>query len=55
MIARLVAASIPDRVMQAFLLQDLGGTQEAKEAWAAPAGERPDLPEPAVLSHERPA
>jgi hypothetical protein len=36
--------------MHALLLQDLGATQEAREAWAALARERPDLPELAGLA-----
>jgi hypothetical protein len=44
------ARSFPDRVMHALLLQELGATQEAREAWAALARERPDLPELAGLA-----
>jgi hypothetical protein len=36
--------------MHAFVLQDVGATQDAKEAWSALARERPDLPELAVLA-----
>src|SRR5258708_14280213 len=43
--SRASAKAFPDRVLHAFLLQDLGATQDAREAWAALAGERPDLPE----------
>lgn len=48
--SRAAAKGFPDRVMHAFLLQDLGATQEAREAWAALAHERPDLPELAALA-----
>jgi hypothetical protein len=48
--ARAAARTFPDRVLYAFLLQDLGATQDAREAWAALASERPDLPELATLS-----
>ena len=44
------ARTFPDRVMHALLLQELGATQEAREAWAALARERPDLPELAALA-----
>jgi len=44
------ARNFPDRVMHAFLLQDIGATQDASEAWAALARERPDLPELAILA-----
>jgi len=47
--SRSSARSFPDRVMHALLLQELGATQEAREAWAALARERPDLPELAGL------
>lgn len=49
--SRAGARTFSDRVMHAFLLQDLGATQDAKAAWAALARERPDLPELGVLSH----
>jgi hypothetical protein len=48
--SRAESKSFPDRVMHAFLLQDLGAGQEAREAWAALARERPDLRELAVLA-----
>ena len=48
--SRAGARSFPDRVLHAFLLQDLGAQQDAREAWAALARERPDLPELAVLA-----
>jgi len=44
------ARTFPDRVMHALLLQELGATQEARDAWAALARERPDLPELAGLA-----
>ncbi|HUL94626.1 MAG TPA: hypothetical protein VLT89_01385 [Usitatibacter sp.] len=48
--SRAEAKTFPDRVMHAFLLQDLGAAGEAREAWAALARERPDLAELAVLA-----
>jgi len=48
--SRAGAKSFSERVMHAFILQDLGASQDAREAWAALARERPDLPELAVLS-----
>jgi hypothetical protein len=50
--SRTAAKSFSDRVMHAFLLQDVGATQDAREAWAALAGERPDLPELAALARQ---
>lgn len=44
------ARNFADRVMHAFLLQDIGATQEAREAWTALVRERPDLPELAILA-----
>jgi hypothetical protein len=44
------AKTFSDRVMHAFLLQDQGASQEAKEAWAVLAKERPEIPELAALS-----
>ena len=44
------AKAFPDRVMHALLLQELGATQEAQDAWGRLAGERPDLPELANLA-----
>ncbi|MGZ5114143.1 MAG: hypothetical protein ACXWHC_18620 [Usitatibacter sp.] len=44
------ARNFADRVMHAFLLQDTGATQDAREAWAALARERPDLAELAILA-----
>jgi len=48
--SRTGAKTFSDRVMHAFLLQDLGASQEAKEAWAVLARERPEIPELAALS-----
>jgi hypothetical protein len=48
--SRAAAQTFTDRVMHAFLLQDIGATQDAREAWVALARERPDLPELAVLA-----
>jgi hypothetical protein len=39
-----------DRVVHALVLQELGAKQEAREAWAELARERPDLPELAALA-----
>ena len=49
--SRAAARTFPERVMHAFVLQDIGATQEAREAWAALSRERPDLPELAALAH----
>ena len=48
--SRASARNFSDRVMHAFVLQDLGATQDARDAWAALARERPDLPELAALA-----
>ncbi len=48
--ARASARTFSDRVMYAFVLQDVGATQDAKDAWTALARERPDLPELAALA-----
>jgi hypothetical protein len=48
--SRAAARTFGDRVMHAFLLQDIGALQDAREAWAALARERPDLPELGVLA-----
>ena len=48
--SRAAAKSFSTRVVHAFLLHDLGATQEAREAWAALARERPDLRELAALA-----
>ncbi len=44
------AKTFSDRVMHAFLLQDLGASQEAREAWGVLSRERPEIPELAALS-----
>jgi len=44
------AKSFSDRVVHALLLQDVGAQQEARQAWAQLARERPDLPELAALA-----
>jgi hypothetical protein len=36
--------------VHALLLQDLGATQEARDAWNELSRERPDLPELAALA-----
>ena len=48
--SRSAAHTFSERVMHAFVLQEMGAAQEAKEAWAALARDRPDLPELAVLA-----
>ena len=48
--SRAAARAFPERVLHALLLQDLGAAQEAREAWAVLARERPDLPELAALA-----
>ena len=48
--SRAEAKSFSNRVVFAFLLHDLGATQEARETWAGLARERPDLPELAALA-----
>jgi hypothetical protein len=48
--SRASARNFSERVMHALVLQDLGATQDARDAWAALARERPDLPELAVLA-----
>lgn len=48
--ARSSAKSFADRVLLALVLQDLGAAQDAREAWAQLAAERPDIPELAGLS-----
>ncbi|HUP97440.1 MAG TPA: hypothetical protein VM073_05845 [Usitatibacter sp.] len=48
--SRASAANFPGRVMHAFVLQEIGATQEAREAWSALARERPDLPELSALA-----
>ena len=48
--SRAAARTFSERVMHAFVLQEMGAAQEAKEAWAALARERPDLPELGFLA-----
>jgi len=48
------AKGFSERVMHAFVLHDLGATQEARAAWAELAKERPDLPELAALARPAP-
>ena len=48
--SRAAARSFPDRVMNALLLQEVGAQQEARDAWAELARERPDLPELPALA-----
>ena len=48
--SRAAGKTFPDRVVHATVLQDVGATQEAREAWAALARERPDLPALAALA-----
>ena len=48
--SRAKAQSFSERVLHAFLLQGVGAAQDAREAWAALARERPDLPEAAALA-----
>jgi hypothetical protein len=48
--SRAATRNFTDRVMHAFVLQDLGAAQDARDAWAELARERPDLPELAGLA-----
>ena len=48
--SRVSAKTFSERVMHAVLLQEAGATTEARDAWAALARERPDLPELALLA-----
>jgi hypothetical protein len=48
--SRFAIRSFSDRVLHAFLLQELGATQDARQVWAELARERHDLPELAVLA-----
>lgn len=48
--ARSSATSFTDRALLALRLQELGAGQDAREAWAQLAAERPDLPEIASLA-----
>src|SRR5439155_462919 len=43
--SRAAAKSFPDRVMYAFLLQEVGASQDARALWGELAHERPDIPE----------
>lgn len=49
--SRTAARSFSDRVLHAFLLQDIGAAHDAREAWIALARERPDLAELAALAN----
>ena len=51
--SRAGAKTFSTRVLHAVVLQDVGATQEAREAWAALARERPDLPELNALATGR--
>lgn len=44
------ARTFSERVLHAMVLQDVGALQDAHDAWAALARERPDLPELAALA-----
>jgi hypothetical protein len=48
--SRASAKTFSERVLHALLLQDIGASQEARDAWAALARERPDLTELSALS-----
>jgi len=48
--SRAAAKSFPERVMHAFLLQELGAAQDAQELWGNLARERPDIPELSSLA-----
>lgn len=48
--SRAGARSFGDRVVHALLLQEVGADQESREAWAALARERPDMPELPALA-----
>ena len=48
--SRAGANNFAARVLHALLLQDLGAEHDARDAWAALARERPDLPELAALA-----
>lgn len=50
--SRAAARSFSDRILHAFVLQDVGATQDARQAWADLARDRPDLPELAVLARQ---
>jgi hypothetical protein len=44
------ARRFSDKVLHALLLEDIGAHQEARDAWAGLARERPDLPELSALA-----
>ena len=48
--SRAAAKTFSERVLHALFLQDIGASQEAREAWAELARERPELPGLAALS-----
>lgn len=48
--SRAAAKSFPERVVNALLLQEIGAQQEARDAWAELARERPDLSELPALA-----
>ncbi len=48
--SRAAMKSFSDRILHAFLLQDVGAVHDARQAWAELARERPDLPELAILA-----
>lgn len=48
--SRALARTFGDRVVHALLLQELGADHESREAWAALARERPELPELSALA-----
>jgi hypothetical protein len=48
--SRAAAKTFSDRILHAFVLQDVGATDDARQVWAELARERPDLPELAILA-----
>ena len=48
--SRAAARTFPERVVNALLLQEIGAQQEARDAWAELARERPDLSELPALA-----
>jgi hypothetical protein len=48
--SRAGARSFGERVVHALLLQEVGADQESREAWAALASERPEMPELPALA-----
>jgi hypothetical protein len=48
--SRVAARTFPDRVMHAFLLQEVGAAQDARELWGELARQRPDIPELSTLA-----